>query len=88
MGRLLSEQIRLNRVFNIEETKVGSKEIDSELKAINLFNTYNKLSTSDKKNMMEYINHIFKQELEIESLLDKYDITQENSRLDIKTLTR
>ncbi|MCR5224312.1 MAG: hypothetical protein K6C11_04115, partial [Bacilli bacterium] len=37
MGRLLSEQIRLNRVFNIEETKVGSKEIDSQLKAINLF---------------------------------------------------
>ena len=88
MGRLLSEQIRLNRVFNIEESKVGSKEIDSELKAINLFNTYNKLSTSDKKTMMEYINHIFKQELEIESLLDKYDITKENSRLDIKTLTR
>lgn len=88
MGRLLSEQIRLNRVFNIEESRVGSKEIDSELKAINLFNTYNKLSTSDKKTMMEYINHIFKQELEIESLLDKYDITQENSRLDIKTLTR
>ena len=87
----LSNDLRNNLFytnFNREEEIKIQKNIVSTLKAIKLFNIYKESDDWGKKMMMRFIQTILNGDSNVDWLLNQYDISEHNSRLDIKTLVR
>jgi len=84
--RLVELSAAIGYLYDPEHKEENSRYIYSVLQALNLYRLYNRSNEEVKKEIIRFIQLLFNRDIYLEELLDKYNISYDNSKVNLREL--
>ncbi len=84
--RLVELSTAIGYLYDPEFKEENSRYIYSVLQALNLYRLYNRSNEEVKKEIVRYIQLLFNRDIYLEELLDRYNISYDNSKVNLREL--